>query len=156
MNFLEWLNRAQVKPVLSIAVFACDIHLLNVRKCSLQETVYGQQPQSFENPSLLNHVCHLKKFLYGLKQASHAWFSHYSRPLFSLLVLLPLDLITPYSYTVAPHWLTHCPSWRLLQQAYLIISIFSWVCDVQELVQCFACHLEASLLHASSIRRDSI
>lgn len=36
------------------------------------------QPPGFTNPSFLQHVCKLKKAIYGLKQAPQAWFSRLS------------------------------------------------------------------------------
>lgn len=42
----------------------------------LFEDVYMSQPPGFTRPQFLNHVCKLKKVLYGLKQSPTAWFSH--------------------------------------------------------------------------------
>ena len=45
---------------------------------NIKETVYMEQPPGFVNPDTPNHVCLLKKSLYGLKQALRAWFDRLS------------------------------------------------------------------------------
>ena len=40
----------------------------------IEEEVYNEQPQGFENNDRKTHVCRLKKALYGLKQAPIAWY----------------------------------------------------------------------------------
>jgi len=37
-----------------------------------------KEPPHFIHPHFPNHVFHLKKFIYGLKQAPHAWFHRFS------------------------------------------------------------------------------
>nr|GEX39265.1 retrotransposon protein, putative, Ty1-copia subclass [Tanacetum cinerariifolium] len=39
----------------------------------LNEEVYMEQPEGFVNPKYPNQVCKLKRFIYGLKQASMQW-----------------------------------------------------------------------------------
>ena len=45
----------------------------------LQEEVYVEQPPSFENSNLPNHVYKLQKALYGLKQVPRAWYERLSK-----------------------------------------------------------------------------
>jgi hypothetical protein len=40
----------------------------------IEEEVYIEKPQGFEVENMKSHVCKLKKDLYGLKQASRAWY----------------------------------------------------------------------------------
>ena len=40
----------------------------------IMEEIYVKQPPSFENEKFPDHVCKLSKVLYGLKQASRAWY----------------------------------------------------------------------------------
>nr|GEW28183.1 retrovirus-related Pol polyprotein from transposon TNT 1-94 [Tanacetum cinerariifolium] len=51
---------------------------------NLKEQVYMKQPLGFIDPQRPNHVCLLHKSLYGLMQASRAWFKRLSKALFDL------------------------------------------------------------------------
>lgn len=51
---------------------------------ALLTKMFSTQPPSFKHPLFPDHVCHLKKSLYGLKQASRAWFSSLSSKLIEL------------------------------------------------------------------------
>ncbi|GKF13726.1 ribonuclease H-like domain-containing protein, partial [Tanacetum coccineum] len=44
----------------------------------LSETVYMHQPPGFVDVRLPNHVCHLQRSLYELKQAPRAWFQRFA------------------------------------------------------------------------------
>ena len=78
-----------IRTVLSITVFSnwC-IRQLDVQNAflhgTLEENVFMVQPPGFIHPAFPDHVCHLKKALYCLKQAPWAWFS---RPTSKLLEL---------------------------------------------------------------------
>ncbi|GJU93917.1 retrovirus-related pol polyprotein from transposon TNT 1-94 [Tanacetum coccineum] len=54
------------------------VYQMNVKSAflngKLKEQVYVQQPSGFESTEFPNHVCKLDKSLYGLKQASRAWY----------------------------------------------------------------------------------
>ncbi|CAJ2636366.1 unnamed protein product [Trifolium pratense] len=45
---------------------------------NLEQTVYMHQPPRFRNPQFPDHVCLLKKFLYGFKQAPCAWYQRFT------------------------------------------------------------------------------
>jgi hypothetical protein len=45
---------------------------------TLSETVFCCQPTGFADPAHPNLVCRLHKSLYGLKQASRAWYSRFA------------------------------------------------------------------------------
>ncbi len=44
----------------------------------LKEEVYMTQPQGYVDPNQPHHVCKLHKLIYGLKQASSAWFERFT------------------------------------------------------------------------------
>jgi hypothetical protein len=55
-----------------------NLHQMDVKTAFLngeiEEEVYIEQPQGFEVHSKDTHLCRLKKFLYGFKQAPRAWY----------------------------------------------------------------------------------
>ena len=50
----------------------------------IEEEVFIEQPQGFEVEDRRNHVCKLKKDLYGLKEAHRAWYGRIDSLLTSL------------------------------------------------------------------------
>lgn len=50
----------------------------------LEDDVYMKQPPGFVHPDFPHHVCKLRKSIYGLKQASRAWFAKLCDRLLSL------------------------------------------------------------------------
>ena len=63
---------------------------------TLDEEIYVEQPQGFEDESNLNKVYLLKKALYGLKQAPRAWYSKLDEYLTSLEFEKSLNEATLY------------------------------------------------------------
>jgi hypothetical protein len=50
----------------------------------LEEEVYMHQPPGYEDKNQSYYVCRLDKSLYGLKQASRAWYARLSAKLLQL------------------------------------------------------------------------
>ncbi|KAH0743342.1 hypothetical protein KY290_031335 [Solanum tuberosum] len=68
-----------IRIVLSIAIQNnWKVHQLDVNNAfwqgNLQEQVFMAQPKGYANSNFPNHVCRLKKAIYGPKQASRAWY----------------------------------------------------------------------------------
>lgn len=63
-----------------------------------------KQPKGFVDPNFPNHLCLLRKAIYGLKQALRAWYMRLSNFLYSLLVFFVLwaprsSLFIQHSYS---------------------------------------------------------
>lgn len=72
-----------IHTVLSLVVSrSWPIHQLNVKNAflhvDLQETAYMFQPPGSMDSGNPKHVCHLRKSLYGFKQAPRAWYHRFT------------------------------------------------------------------------------
>jgi hypothetical protein len=70
-----------LRPLLVLAALEdWEVHQLDVKSVflngMLNEGIYMEQPQGFITTGKETQVCHLKKAIYGLKQASHTWNSN--------------------------------------------------------------------------------
>ena len=82
-----------VHTILSIALHnkwdiqQLDVHNAFLNGC-LTEEVYVAQPQGMTDPTFPNNVCRLQKAIYGLKQASRAWYQELCSFLLSLSFIM--------------------------------------------------------------------
>lgn len=77
------VRSATVRLVLHTAtVMNWDVRQMDVKNTFLHgeliKTVYMKQPAGFVDQTKPNHVCHLHKSIYGLKQFPRAWFNKFS------------------------------------------------------------------------------
>jgi hypothetical protein len=81
---------ASTRTILALATHNnWHLHQINVKGAflngTLSEVVYMRQPPGYEVPGHENWVCHLRKTLYGLKQASRGWYQALHQLLTSVL-----------------------------------------------------------------------
>ncbi|GJR44973.1 putative ribonuclease H-like domain-containing protein [Tanacetum coccineum] len=67
INFISYATHK------NMMVFPMDVKTVFVNEV-LKEEVYVSQPEGFVDQDHPNHVFKLKKYLYGLKKAPHAWY----------------------------------------------------------------------------------
>jgi hypothetical protein len=69
-----------IRAIISLAAsMGWNLHQMDVKTTflngAIEEEVYIEKPQGFEVHSRDTHICRLKKSLYGIKQASRAWYA---------------------------------------------------------------------------------
>lgn len=81
-TFSPVVKASTVRIILAIAVMnSWPLHQLDVKNAflngHLSSPVYMEQPPGYIDPAYPNHVCRLKKALYGLRQAPLAWYQRF-------------------------------------------------------------------------------
>ena len=74
-TFATVARNSSYRLVLALAaIFGLNVFQFDIKTAflygNLDETIYMELPHGFEVPG---HVCHLRKSIYGLKQASRVW-----------------------------------------------------------------------------------
>lgn len=82
-TFSPVIKPGSIRTVLTVAV-VCNwpVRQLDVKNAFLHgilhESVFMVQPPGFIDPAFPNHLCQLRKALYGIKQSPRAWFDLFS------------------------------------------------------------------------------
>jgi hypothetical protein len=139
-TFSPVVRASTVRIVLSIAVSrGWNMRQLDVKIAFmyglLQEQVYMEQPPSYANSSHPNHVCRLKKTIYGLKQTPRAWFHRFSD--FLLTVGFNSSKLIPAYLSI--HQLT-----RLFTCSYTLMILSSQAAICPSLILSFASYVMSS------------
>ncbi|UYV66529.1 hypothetical protein LAZ67_4001965 [Cordylochernes scorpioides] len=104
-----------IRTILSLcALFDMEMIQLDVKSAflngDLEEELYMEQPQGYENPDFPNHVCSLQKSIYGLKQSSRMWNKKFHE------FLIKFDL--------KPSISDSCVYTMKCKQAYILLAIY--------------------------------
>ena len=82
-TFSPVVKPASIRTVLHLALArSWPLRQLDVKNAflhgDLEETVYMHQPPGFVDKSKPNHVCLLRRSIYGLKQAPQTWYTRFA------------------------------------------------------------------------------
>ena len=139
-TFSPVVKPATIRTVLSIVVMkGWDLRQMDVNNAflngALTETVFMAQPPGFKDLSKPNHVCRLKKAIYGLNKLHRLGTQHSKMPFFSWVFTVPRPT-PPSSFTVkAPIFVIF---WFMLMILLLPEIIqFSWPILLSSWVICF-------------------
>ncbi len=77
-TFAPVARMSSIRIILAVAVEKkMHVHQMEVKTAflngDLEEEIYVEQPEGYEDPEKPDYVCNLKKSLYGLKQAHREW-----------------------------------------------------------------------------------
>jgi hypothetical protein len=91
-TFNPVVKPATIQPILTIVVMhGWSLQQMDVYNAFLHgdlfETIFMLQPPGFKDSTKPHHVCHLKKAIYGLKQAPKAWFTTFKAAITQLYFL---------------------------------------------------------------------
>lgn len=80
--FSPVVNHSSIRVLLAlVALHNLELEQLDVKTAflhgELEEQIYMSQPEGFVTLSKKNHVCLLKKSLYGLKQSPRQWYKRF-------------------------------------------------------------------------------
>ena len=83
------MRYTSIRSILALAVvMICKIHQMEVKATFLngvvEEELYVEQTLGFKTHDKMNHVCNLKRALYGLKHAPRTWYDIMDEFLMSL------------------------------------------------------------------------
>ena len=81
-------SKDSFRTIIALVVhFNLELHHMDVKTAFLNgdidETIYMVRPESFVSRDTKMMVCKLKKFIYGLKQASHQWYYKFHQVIIS-------------------------------------------------------------------------
>lgn len=77
----------------------------------LKKEVFIRQPPGFEHPNFPNHICKLRKAIYGQQQASRAWYKEFE------MFLVKLGFTNSHSDTSL--FIQHCHSFTIYFLVYV-------------------------------------